>query len=38
MRISDSNNDSVVEIKVNDKMIKEKCIAIKRNEETMKKN
>ena len=38
VKILDSNNDSIVEMKVNNEMIKEKCAAIKMNEKTMKEN
>ena len=38
VRILNSNNNSVAEMKVNNKIIKEKCVAIKTNEKTMKKN
>ena len=38
VRILNSNNNSVAEIKVNNKMIKEEYVAIKTNEKTMKEN
>ena len=38
VRISDSNNDSIVEMKINNEMMKKKCVAIKTNEKTMKEN
>ena len=38
VKISDSNNDSIAEMKVNNKMMKEKCVVIKTNEKAMKKN
>ena len=38
VKILNSNNDSIAEMKINNKMMKEKCVAIKMNEKTMKKN
>ena len=38
VRISDSNNNLIVEMKINNEMMKEKCAAVKTNEKAMKKN
>ena len=38
VKISDSNNDSIAEIKIDNEMMKEKCAAIKANEEMMKED
>ena len=38
VKILDSNNDSIAEMKVNNEMMKKECAAIKTNEKTMKKN
>ena len=38
VRISDSNNDSIAEMKVNNEMMKEECAAVKANEEAMEKD
>ena len=38
LRILDLNNNSVVEMKINNEMMKKECAAIKTNEKMMKKN
>ena len=38
VKILDSNNDSITEIKINNEMMKEECAAVKTNEKMMKKN
>ena len=38
VKILDSDNDSVVEMKVNNEMMKEECAAIKTNEKMMKED
>ena len=38
VKILNSNKDLIIKIKINNKMIKKKCVAIETNEKTMKKN
>ena len=38
VKILNSNNDSIAEMKVNNKMMKEKCVAVKTNEKMIKKD
>ena len=38
VRILDSNNDLIIEIKINNEMMKEECAAIKTNEKMIKEN
>ena len=38
VRILNSNNNLIAEMKVNNEMMKEKCAAVKTNEKTMKKD
>ena len=38
VKILNLNNDLIVEMKINNKMMKKKCAAIKTNEKMMKKN
>ena len=38
VKISDLNNDLIVEMKVNNKMMKEKCVVIKTNKKMIKKD
>ena len=38
VRISNSDNDSIIEMKVINKMMKEKCVAVKANEKMIKED
>ena len=38
VKILDSNNDSIAEMKVNNEMMKKECVAIKTNKKMIKEN